>query len=49
MRSEITDKLVRTAIRPVQLDLYGQDLLKWMIKRYGSNRPIIHLGDALDL
>lgn len=49
MRSEFADKLVRSAIRPVQLDLYGNGLLKWVLERYGPRLPVIHLGDALDL
>src|SRR3990172_6200176 len=49
MRSEFADKLVRSAIRPVQIDLYGNGLLKWVLERYGPRLPVIHLGDALDL
>lgn len=49
LRTGMTDKLVRVAIRPVQQDLYGQDVLRWVLELYGSRLPIIHLGDATNM
>jgi hypothetical protein len=46
LRSGLTDKFVKVAIRPVQQDLYGQDMLRWALGLYGSRMPVIHLGDA---
>ena len=46
MRSELIDKFVKVAIRPVQQDLFGQYVLKWVLDYYGNNYPVIHLGDA---
>lgn len=54
MRSEIAAQLIRTAVRPLQLDLYGQDLLRWVldfngdVAQGGLGAPVIHLGDALN-
>src|SRR5882757_11282719 len=31
MRSGVAPKFLHTAVRPLQLDLYGQDLLRWVI------------------
>ncbi len=47
-RSEVADKLVQSAIRPVQLGLYGPRLLEWLVDVYLLDTPIIHLGDACD-
>jgi hypothetical protein len=41
-------QLVKTAVRPVQLDLYGPDLLQWVAERRGAQTAIIHVGDAAD-
>ena len=49
LRSGLTDKFVKVAIRPVQQDLYGQDMLRWALELYGSRMPVIHLGDAANM
>lgn len=49
LRSGFTAKLVKVAIRPVQQDLYGQDILRWVLTTYGSRLPVIHLGDAANM
>ena len=49
LRSGLTDKFVKVAIRPVQQDLYGQDMLRWVLELYGSRMPVIHLGDACNM
>ena len=49
LRSGLSDKLVRVAIRPVQQDLFGQDILRWTLELYGSQYPIIHLGDGTNM
>jgi hypothetical protein len=51
MRSKIGVGLVGASVRPVQLDLYGQDLLRWVIDydiKGKTQTPIIHLGDGLN-
>lgn len=48
LRSELADKIVPTAIRPVQLDFYGQDFLKWLVESRGERYRIVHIGDACD-
>ena len=45
----IDRKVSSTAIRPPQLDLFGQELLRWAVDRARGRTPILHLGDALDL
>jgi hypothetical protein len=47
LRTGVADKIVQSAIRPVQLDFYGQDFLKWVVEN-SSGEPIVHLGDACD-
>ncbi|MCP4623339.1 MAG: metallophosphoesterase [bacterium] len=49
LRSGLTDKFVKVAIRPVQQDLFGQDILRRALDRYGSRLPVIHLGDAANM
>lgn len=49
LRSAEADKLVQTAIRPVQLDFYGQDFLAWLVEHQGNVLPVVHVGDACDL
>jgi hypothetical protein len=46
-RTGLADKIVQSAIRPVQLDFYGQDFLKWLLENT-RGEPIVHLGDACD-
>ena len=46
-RTGAADKIVQSAIRPVQLDFYGQDFLKWLIENT-RGEPIVHMGDACD-
>ena len=46
-RTGVADKIVQSSIRPVQLDYYGQDLLKWVLENT-RGEPILHLGDACD-
>ncbi len=48
LRSELANRLVQPAIRPVQLDFYGQDLLRWVVEDQGQFSPIVHIGDACD-
>jgi hypothetical protein len=53
MRSDIALNFARTAVRPLQLDLYGQDLLRWVLEyddrsKGGLGAPIVHLGDGLN-
>ena len=48
LRSELADKIVPTAIRPVQLDFYGQDFLMWLVESRGKRYRIVHIGDACD-
>ncbi len=49
LRSGLTDKFVKVAIRPVQQDLFGQDMLRWVLELYGTRLPVIHLGDATNM
>lgn len=49
LRTGLTDKFVKVAIRPVQQDLFGQDMLRWVLELYGSQLPVIHLGDATNM
>jgi len=49
MRTELITKVVRVSIRPVQQDLFGQEILRWVLEVYGSRRPVIHLGDAANM
>jgi hypothetical protein len=49
LRSGFTNTFVPVAIRPVQLDFYAPDILKWIIKNYGKKQKVIHLGDALNI
>jgi 3',5'-cyclic AMP phosphodiesterase CpdA len=51
LRNELFDHVVNVAIRPVQQDLFGQDILKWIIKYYGSKKwtNIVHLGDGTNM
>ena len=49
LRSGFTDQLVPVAIRPVQLDVYAPSILRWIVTTYADKRPLIHLGDALDI
>lgn len=44
----IDTHLSSVTIRPPQLDLFGQDLFRWVL-RNTQDMPVIHLGDALDL
>jgi hypothetical protein len=46
-RTGAADKIVQSAIRPVQLDFYGQDFLKWVVENT-RGEPIVHMGDACD-
>jgi hypothetical protein len=49
LRTSDADRLVQSAIRPVQLDFYGPDFLKWVVEGPGRVFPIVHVGDAADL
>ncbi|HWP05517.1 MAG TPA: metallophosphoesterase [Polyangiaceae bacterium] len=52
LRKGLFDKVAVTGIRSPELDLYGQDLLGWILdKEAGVRRGTvsIHLGDALNL
>ena len=48
-RNLLFDKLVETAIRPPQLDLFSPDFVKWTLFNYGEGNKVIFLGDALDI
>ncbi len=48
LRTEFADKLVQSAIRPVQLDFYGQDFLEWLVASRGRRSRFVHIGDASD-
>jgi|GEM_PF-2873351 len=49
LRAGAAPKFLSAAVRPLQLDLYGQDLLKEVVtKQRGNKMPMIHLGDALN-
>ncbi len=48
LRTELTNQLVSTAIRPVQLDFFGRYLLEWMVDQTKPDVPLVFLGDALD-
>ncbi|NIQ36994.1 MAG: hypothetical protein GTN81_00160 [Proteobacteria bacterium] len=48
LRTEFADKLVQSAIRPVQLDFYGQDFLEWLVRSRGQRTLFVHVGDAAD-
>jgi hypothetical protein len=47
LRTGLADHIKQSAIRPVQLDFYGQDFLKWVVENT-SGEPIVHLGDPCD-
>jgi predicted phosphodiesterase len=49
MRSSFVDKIVPVAVRPVQQDLFGQDILRWVMQYYGARWPVIHLGDGTNM
>jgi hypothetical protein len=52
LRTGLADRLVEWAIRSVQLDFYGEYLLRWFLERRASAEPVhpvIHLGDASDI
>ena len=48
LRTGLTDRFVGTSIRPPQLDLFGQDLLRAALEEQ-PDKAVIHLGDAADL
>ncbi len=49
MRGGLAPIVQHSSVRPLQLDLYGQDLLKWTLQNAQNNQmPIIHLGDGLN-
>lgn len=49
LRNELFDHVVSVTIRPVQQDLFGQDILKWVLEYYGKHIPIVHLGDGTNM
>lgn len=49
LRNELFDKFVPVTIRPVQQDLFGQDILKWVLEYYGKRFPVVHLGDGTNI
>ncbi len=49
LRTGLVDKIVQSAIRPIQLDFYGQDFLKWLVDSRSQRYPIVHVGDACNL
>ena len=49
-RSNWTDvEISPSAIRPPQLDLFGQDFLRTIFEKERDTEAVIHLGDAIDL
>jgi hypothetical protein len=49
IRATLIDKLVGSAIRSPQLDLYAPAVLRWILEEHAERTPVIHLGDALDV
>ena len=49
LRNQLFDKVVNVTIRPVQQDLFGQEILRWILSYYGRRIPIVHLGDGTNL
>jgi 3',5'-cyclic AMP phosphodiesterase CpdA len=49
LKNELFDKFIPVTIRPVQQDLFGQDILKWVLQYYGKKTPVIHLGDGTNM
>ena len=52
LRTGLADQLVEWAIRSIQLDFYGEYLLRWFLEKKASAypvHPVIHLGDACDI
>jgi len=48
-RTGAANRLVPSAIRPAQLDLYGPSFLEHVVEKQGDDMPVLHLGDACDL
>jgi len=52
LRNQLFDHVVNVTIRPVQQDLFGQDILKWILNYYGNKKKgsaIVHLGDGTNM
>jgi hypothetical protein len=49
LRNELFDHIVSVAIRPVQQDLFGPDILRWTLEYYGHRIPVVHLGDGTNM
>jgi len=49
LRNQLFDHIVSVTIRPVQQDLFGQDILKWVLQYYGKRIPVVHLGDGANM
>lgn len=49
LRSGMPDRVVSVAIRPVQLDVFAPDLLRWILEARSGAGPVVHLGDALNI
>lgn len=49
IQSGLTNRVVNVAIRPLQLDVWGPELLREIIGKYARRELVIHLGDALDV
>jgi len=47
INSKLADKIVDVASRPVQQELFSKQLFRKVIQK--ENKPIIHLGDFLDI
>jgi hypothetical protein len=47
-QTDVADRFVRVAVRPVQLNLFGQDLFARAIAMVPAGVAIVHLGDGLD-
>lgn len=49
LRNQLFDHIVTVTIRPVQQDLFGQDVLKWVLEYYAKRIPVVHLGDGANM
>ncbi len=45
----IDHHVVPVAIRSPEQDLFGQDLLRYAVRHWAADAPVIHMGDALDI
>ncbi len=48
-RNLFIDNLLEITIRPPHLDLFSPDILKWTLLKYGEDKKVVFLGDALNI